>query len=112
MPRIELQDPWGQCYAIATTSRELLQAWFDEWLPIAYPADADPVLGDPVIRSVWPLDPKGTGWDWPQDSRYLGQPFRIPRDPAKALAALDEHRAWIEEQIARGRDAVPQDGAR
>jgi hypothetical protein len=103
MPRVELQDAFGQCFTIATTSRELLQAWFDEWLPVMYPADADPGLGDPVIRSVYPLDATGTGWDWPGDSRYIGVPFRIPRDPAKALAALDEQRARIEAQTREAR---------
>jgi hypothetical protein len=98
MPRVELQDAFGQCFAIATTSRELLQAWFNEWLPVLYPPGTSTALGDPVIRSVYPLDVRGTGWDWPGDSRHIGVPFRIPRDPAQALAALDKRRAWIEEQ--------------
>lgn len=96
MPRIMMQG------RIDTASRELLQAWFDEWLPLMYPADADPGLGDPVIRSVYPLDPAGTGWDWPGDTRFIGRPFRIPRDPARALAALDEQRADIEALIRGG----------
>jgi hypothetical protein len=103
MPRVELQDAFGQCFIIATTSRELLQAWFDEWLPVTYPADADPVLGDPIIRTVYPLDVVGTGWDWPGDTRYITRPFTIPRDPAKALAALDERRAWIEHRMRERR---------
>jgi hypothetical protein len=98
MPMITMRDAFGSSYPIATTSRELLQAWFDEWLPVLYPADADPGLGDPVIMGVWPLDPHGTGFDWPPDSRYMGDMFRIPRDPAMALAALDKRREWIEAQ--------------
>jgi len=99
MPRVELQDAFGQCFRIDTTSRELLQAWFDEWLPVLYPADAPPGLGDPVIRSIYPLDPDSRGWDWPGDIRFIPQSFRIPRDPAKALAALDEQRERIKDQI-------------
>jgi hypothetical protein len=98
MPMITMRDAFGTSYVITTTSRELLQAWFDEWLPRLYPAGADPRLGDPQIMSVYPLDPDGKGFDWPANSRYMGDIFTIPHDPAKVLAALDERRAWIEAQ--------------
>jgi hypothetical protein len=35
----------------------------------------------------------------PADTRYISQPFNIPRDPARALDALAARRAWIDEQI-------------
>jgi hypothetical protein len=96
-----MQNAFGEAFRIDTTSRELLQAWFDEWLPLMYPPGADPGLGYPLIASVYPLDPSGTGWDWPADSRFMGESFRIPRDPAQALAALDGQRAKIETMIRK-----------
>jgi hypothetical protein len=98
MPHVEIRDAFGSSFRISTTSRELLQAWFDEWLPKLYPADADPQLGEPLVMSVYPLDPCGTGYDWAADARYLADPFTIPRDPAQALAALDRRREWIDMQ--------------
>jgi hypothetical protein len=98
MPRVELQDAFGTSYSITTRSRELLQSWFDEWLPLTYPADAPSEIGDPVIRAVYPLDVTGEGYDWPLCAQFMSDSFRIPRNPAKALEALDERRAWIEAQ--------------
>jgi hypothetical protein len=110
MPSIELRDAFGTSYRISTTNRDTLQAWFDEWLPVLYPPDGDPRLGDPMIMSVYPLDPAGTGWDWTTDSRYLGDAFTIPRDPAKALEALDRRREWIEAQKGKSWQQPPRLG--
>jgi hypothetical protein len=103
VPRVELHGVCGNMLRIDTTSRELLQAWFDEWLPLLYP---DPRLGDPVIQCVYPLQAADGAWDWPGDTRFTGQPFRIPRDPAKALAALDTQREWIEDRMRDERGAA------
>ena len=95
-----MQDAFGTMYRITTRSRELLQAWFDEWLPRLYPADAPEQLGDPLIVRVYPapVTPGAMEYDWSTDTRWIGQSFTIPRDPALALTALDARRAWIEEQ--------------
>jgi hypothetical protein len=98
VPHIQMRDAVGMNYQITTKSRELLQAWFDEWLPQLYPADLEPEYGDPVIMSIYPLPlaPSGNEFDWITDSRKLGQQFTIPRDPAKALDALDRQRRFLE----------------
>jgi hypothetical protein len=94
-----MQNAFGETFRIDTASRELLQAWFDEWLPLMYPPGADPRLNDPLITSVYPIALPGNVWDWPGDTRFMGESFRIPRDPAQALAALDAQRARIETLI-------------
>jgi hypothetical protein len=99
MPRVEMRDPFGTMFRIDTGIPGMLQAWFEEWLPKLYPAGMERDFGDPLIMSVYPLDPDGTGYDWPADTRYISQPFNIPRDPARALDALAARRAWIDEQI-------------
>lgn len=100
MPHIQMRDAFGTNFQITTKSRDLLQAWFDEWLPQLYPPDAPAGLGDPIIMSVYPLalTPGGKEYDWACDNRYLGQSFTIPRDPARSLEALDRQRKWIEAQ--------------
>lgn len=101
MPYVMLRDAFGSSFHISTRNRATLQAWFDEWLPVLYPADLPEAYGDPVISQVFPLfDREMKNPDWTQDSRYLGDQFRIPRDPALALKALDDHLAGIERQIA------------
>jgi hypothetical protein len=99
MPMIYMRDAFGSNFTITTKSRDLLQAWFDEWLPQLYPPGLEPEYGDPVITSIHALPlapPPSKEFDWVTDSRWLGQQFTIPRDPAKALDALDRQRRFLE----------------
>jgi hypothetical protein len=97
MPRVTLRDPFGMTFQISTMNDDLLQRWFDEWLPRLFPANMPQELGDPLVE-VWPLThADGRSLDWAAKSQHMG-PFTIPRNPAKALAVIEERRQWIEAQ--------------
>lgn len=101
MPHYEMRDAFGMMYRLSTQDRDLAQRWFDEWLPRLYPADMDADYGLPVM-SVWPMQFDGRqSADWPTDTRYIRELFTIPRDPSLALAAIDQQRAEIDEQIRK-----------
>jgi hypothetical protein len=98
MPRFTIRDAFGMGYELSSKDPELIQRWFDEWLPKLYPADAPEDYGDPVMM-VWPLpEADGRSLDWAAKSPHIQDMFRIPRDPAKALAAIEDRRKWIEAQ--------------
>jgi hypothetical protein len=61
MPRIQLQDPNGQTYALHTTDPAKIGPWIAEWLPVVSWEYAPP----PTIQ-VYPLpDPRTGEPDWP-----------------------------------------------
>ena len=92
-----MRDAFGANFELSSQDPELIQRWFDEWLPKLYPADLPPDFGDPLIQ-VWPLSPDGRSLDWAAKSPHIQDLFRIPRDPAKVLAAIEDRRKWIEAQ--------------
>ena len=105
MPYIDLRDPFGTSYRITTLGEDLLQPWFDFWLPRLYPPDAPAGYGDPVLTAYPTVF--GSELDWPAWGPLIGgnAPFTIPRDPALALEALRKRRTEIEDQaIANGWD--------
>lgn len=91
--------PSGDIYRITAISEDLLQAWFDEWLPRIYPPGLPHAYGLPTlhVHPIWQPDLQP---DWCQDARLSGIPFQIPRDPAQALAAIAARRAELEEKAA------------
>lgn len=103
MPHVEMRDAFGVMYRITTFGEDLLQEWFDFWLPRTYPDGLPPDAGEPVI-GIWPaVDPQTGDADWPAWAPLLNDRFTIPRDPAKALQALRDRRAWMDaEAVKRG----------
>lgn len=106
MPTYTLQDTAGVAYRLTTTDEYLARQWFSEWLPRLYPRDLPEKYGLPVI-AVWPLPAEDSeNMDWPADTRWISEPFTIPRDPKLALAAIAERRKWIEDQMRQANDST------
>jgi hypothetical protein len=98
VPTYTLQDAGGSVYRLTTMDRGLAQLWFDEWLPRLF--DGLPEDYGLPLMTVWPLpSADGRSLDWAADTRFISEPFHIPRDPAQALAAIDRRREYIEEQV-------------
>jgi hypothetical protein len=118
VPRVELIDPYGTCYAICTRQTEtILKAWFDEVLPYCWlkgrPGDDFDVIWPHV--SVWPMwawkastrcdDP-----DWLTDSRALGRRMELrATDGASGLAELLRIRRELERELATMNREHPRD---
>jgi hypothetical protein len=99
MPYYEMRDAFGSMYRLSTMSRETAQRWFDEWLPRLFRAEDPADMRSPLML-VWPMPTEdGKSCDWAADTRFISEPFYIPRDPAQALAAIDRRREFIEEQV-------------
>lgn len=106
MPHVDLRDPGGMHYRISTTSRETLQAWFDEWLPRLYPAELPPEYGYPNVM-IYPLftGDSQRAPDWVTYAPVLGTWRKIPRDPANVMEVLDQIRDRLEAEAARREEA-------
>jgi hypothetical protein len=99
MPRIDMRDAFGTTYRIDSMDWGILQQWFDEWLPRVFPASMPDSYGAPLL-TVWPLpEADGRTMDWAADTRYITEPFYIPRDPSKALATIAARREEIEKKV-------------
>jgi hypothetical protein len=108
MPRIQLVDPNGMSYQIATRQTEtLLRAWFDEVLPYAY-APGRPGIDDFEIIwprvNIWPMwawgHPPPADPDWLTDSRVLGRLIDFPaRDGETGLYELLRIRQELEREL-------------
>lgn len=112
MPRVQVIDPSGMQYMIATRQTEtLLKAWFDEVLPWTY-VEGRPGIDDfdvlwPRVL-VWPMwawklgspsDP-----DWLCDSRAMGHLLELrAKDGESGLAELLRIRRELEDEIRTGR---------
>jgi hypothetical protein len=100
MPRIELRDPVGMCYRLDTLNPWTVHHWLNEWLPRLFAHFPDEEGYQPLV-TVTPL-PKGDAdgtVDWPFDSRFTGEPFRIRRDPHEAMIDLQARRNKLADLI-------------
>ena len=94
MPHAVLMGPGGYSATITTRDREMLAAWFAEWLPRLWGPGTEN-LGEPAvnIHPVWGGPDYNDDPDWLTDSRAVGQLVTIPRDPVQVPPYLDEWRA-------------------
>jgi hypothetical protein len=88
---IQLYGPFGDCPSINTRNQAMVSDWLHEWLPALWPADMPADAGKPraMVQPTWGHG--GDELDWHCDSRIIGTPVELPRDPAAAVERL----AWL-----------------
>lgn len=96
MPRITIRDYMGMAYTIDTTSWELIEQWLAEWAPRLTNRAAG---FDLTAMRIWPLELADQRFDWPADTRFIGEPFSLGYTAGEALARLRDRKQLIEQQM-------------
>jgi hypothetical protein len=99
MPRIELRDPFGTAFTIASSNPDTIAAWLLEYARLAVSADTSVY---PWMLTVWPLPSVdrgpdgGVAFDWPVGGGQSAQGYWMHAEAMGRLAG------WLEAEAGRG----------
>ena len=100
MPYVQLRDPWGMCYHIATRRTETtLLAWLDEILPVVNRNLGERGVPAAVIN-IHPMWEDNEHPDWLTDTRSISRMYEFPaRTGIEGLELLARLRQRLEREL-------------